>query len=280
MAAEKHSNLAAQFHASCGGVSVEEGSHDEHAKWLLRFPAAVDSQVRLFCLPPAGGGVTKFGGWRQELDRRIELVLVQLPGREARLDEPPIRDRSILLERLARLLLPELSRPFALFGHSFGALLAFDLVRLFRRRGWGKPEHVFFSASRAPHVRIGPTLAHLPDTRLIEAVGRRFGGIPAEIARQPEWVRLILPAMRADIAIDESYEYREEPPLECGVSVFGGTSDATLPRRELEAWRKHAAALFYIREFPGDHFFIQSAESRCELVRAIAEELIVRPGRS
>src|SRR5205085_1456366 len=130
----------------CRGVSaMPDVVSDAPAKWLLRFPAAPHPRVRLFCLPPAGGGTTVFRDWRQELDASVELILVQLPGRETRFDEPPIRDREALIERLGRLLLPELERPFALFGHSFGALLAFELARLLRRRGWGKPAHLFFS---------------------------------------------------------------------------------------------------------------------------------------
>lgn len=250
---------------------------DAPAKWLLRFPAAPHPQVRLFCLPPAGGGTTLFRDWRQELDASVELILVQLPGRETRLDEPPIRDREALVERLGRLLLPEIERPFALFGHSFGALLAFELARLLRRRGWGKPAHLFFSARRAPHVlRNGSQLAHLPDKRLLAAVQRRYGGIPPEIARQPEWMSMILPALRADIAIDESYRYTDEPPLDCPVTVFGGSGDSTLSRAALEAWRIHATQRFTVREFPGDHFFLRSGQSHQLLVQAIAGELLVR----
>ena len=256
---------------------MPEAVNDAPAKWLLRFPAAPHPRVRLICLPPAGGGTTTFRDWRQELDASVELVLVQLPGRETRLDEPPIRDREALVERLGRLLLPELGRPFALFGHSFGALLAFELVRLLRRRGWGKPAHLFFSARRAPQVRRnGSPLAHLPDKRLLDAVQRRYGGIPPEIAREPEWVSMILPALRADIAIDESYRYADEPPFDCPVTVFGGSKDSTLPRTALEAWRIHAAQRFTVREFPGDHFFLRSGQSHQLLVQAIAEELLAR----
>ena len=257
---------------------VPERAGDTRAKWLQRFRGAQPPRVRLFCLPPAGGGTMTFRGWRDELDPAIELVLVQLPGHETRMNERPIDDREALIELLARVLLPEVRQPFALFGHSFGALLAFELVRLLRRRGWGKPVHLFFSARRAPQiVHNGLLLAQLPDDRLLDAVQRRYGGIPPEIAREPEWASLIVPALRADVAIDEGYRYVEEPPLECGVTVFGGQRDFALPRRDLEAWRAHAAERFTLREFPGDHFFLRADQSHRLLVRAIGEELLTPP---
>lgn len=249
---------------------------DAPARWLLRLRrGAAEPRVRLFCLPPAGGGTSTFRDWRDELDAAVELVLVQLPGREMRVSEPPLRDLGELVERLARVLLPEISRPFALFGHSFGALIAFELARLFRRRGWGRPSHLFFSARRAPHVPSnGSRLATLPDARLIEAVQRRFGGIPPEIAANREWTSLILPALRADVGMDESYQLVPEPPLDCPTTILGGTSDRALPRRELEEWRRHAAGPFTIRELPGDHFFLRSGQSHREVLRTLAVALL------
>ena len=230
--------------------------------------------MRLFCLPPAGSGASPFRAWARALPDGIELCPIQLPGREERLTERPYDRLAPLVDALAGALRDHLDRPFALFGHSMGALLAFELARALRRDGAGLPLlHLFVSGYRAPHLPDpDPPLHPLPGPAFWDEV-RRLNGTPTVVLDNAELRRLVEPTLRADFAVHETYAHEPGEPLACPISVFGGLDDQEVSRGQLEEWRRHARGPFILRMLPGDHFFIHP--SRDALLRAIAEDLAV-----
>lgn len=240
--------------------------------WIVRLSPRPNATTRLICLPFAGAGTAAYAPWASLLPPAIELNAVRLPGRESRLREPAYMSLLPLVRDLADALLPELDRPYALFGHSVGAWMAFELARELRRRAAPMPRHLYISGRRAPHLPdTAPPLYRMPDEQLIAELQRRYRGIPSAILHEPELLELFLPAMRADITVADTYHYTEEAPLECPLSAYGGTEDHQVTRDELAAWQSHTRSAFEERQFHGDHFYLQSA--RTTLVKHIVATL-------
>jgi medium-chain acyl-[acyl-carrier-protein] hydrolase len=176
-----------------------------------------------------------------------------------------------LVEAVAEVLAPQLDRPFAFFGHSMGAMISFELTRLLRRRHGLRPAHLFLSGRRAPQFPpTEPPTYHLPEPEFVEKL-RGLNGTPAEVLAHAELMQLLIPLLRADFEVVQTYEYAPGPPLDCPVSVYGGLLDAEVSDEHLKAWGELAAGEFELRMFPGDHFFIQSHEQ--QIVRAVGERL-------
>jgi medium-chain acyl-[acyl-carrier-protein] hydrolase len=191
----------------------------------------------------------------------VEVCPILLPGREARLGEAAFSNVAPLLEALVPALTPYLDKPFMLFGHSMGALVAFELVRKLRREHKSLPEHLFVSAREAPGFALTQSpLSPLPDDDFIHELSR-FNGSEQSALQHQELMKLMLPTLRADFALHEQYQYIEEPALECPITVFGGLQDTATEAEGLNAWRVHTSGSFVRRMFPGDHFFIHSPSS-------------------
>lgn len=223
--------------------------------WLLRRTPRDDARARLFCLPFAGGSASAYRDWGERLPTWLEVLPVELPGHGMRLGEPPIPDLLPLVEAILLGLAPWMDRPFALFGHSMGALLAFEATRLLRARRGPQPVLLAVSGYRAPH---------LPDPE--EPIGRlsademlarltRLGGMPPEVLRSQELLQLLVPVFRADFNITDAWTSPDEPPLETPMLVLGGLHDPRAPRPTLEAWARHSAGPLSLVMFPGDHFY-------------------------
>lgn len=226
---------------------------------------------RLFCLPYAGAGSAAFHGWSQILPRTLQVCPVLLPGREARLTEPAIADIGRLSQVLADALAPHFDLPFALFGHSVGALVAFELARELRRRGAPQPLHLFASAFRAPtRPNVNPVLHALPEPALISAL-HGYGGVPAGVLDNRELLDLVLPTVRADFALHETYVYRPEAPLDIPLTVFGGARDSKVHPEHLDGWQQQTCARFRQEMYDGDHFFLKPFRPQVSAV--IVEEL-------
>lgn len=237
--------------------------------WINCVKPTPNADVRLICLPYAGGGASVFSQWPKVLPANIELWAVQLPGRETRLREKPYRQISSLIEDLAEVLLPHLNeKPFAFFGHSLGALLGFELTRYLRQQAAVQPLHLFVSGRRAPHLSDSQSsLHHLPDNAFIQGVQQRYGGIPAIILQDPELLNLFLPILKADFELLESYSYVDDHPLDCSISAFGGYEDNQATQLELTHWHGHTRHAFNLTMLPGNHFFIQTA--RVQLIETL-----------
>lgn len=229
--------------------------------------------LRLFCLPYAGGGARIFWRWPQQLPRTIEVCPIELPGRGSRMQEPPLTNLLALVRDMAYSIRPNLDRPFALFGHSMGALLGFELARLLRREEGVGPVGLFVSGCGAPQIHYGglPTY-DLPDSELLEEL-RCLNGTPKEVLDNPELMQLMLPLLRADFEMIETYTYFPEPPLDCPISAFGGLRDPKTKLEHLVPWRDQTTARFTLRMLNGDHFFLHQAEP--QLLYALLRELPV-----
>jgi medium-chain acyl-[acyl-carrier-protein] hydrolase len=231
------------------------------ASWAARPPAGSQARLRLFCFPYAGGGASVFRGWAQQLSASVAVYPVQLPGRESQLNEPAFIRMEPLVRALAQTLLPDLDRPFALFGHSMGALICFELARFLRQHYRLSPIQLFVSAHRAPQLpNPEPAIYQLPEPAFLEKL-RRLNGTSEAVLRNAELLALMLPALRADFTICGTYEYMSDAPLDCPITAFGGTQDPLVSHDQIAAWRDQTSSGFSIRAVPGDHFFLHSARS-------------------
>jgi len=229
------------------------------------------ARVRLFCLPYAGAGAAAFRPWLDFLPPDVDLCAIQLPGREDRLRDAPFTRVEPLVESLAGHLALEFDKPFALFGHSMGAIIAYELTRFLRRNGLPQPVHLVVSGRRAPHVPNDHKDVHrLPEPQFIEKL-RELNGTPEEMFQHPELLAFVLPVLRADFSVCETYRYREEPALQCPISAYGGLADLEVARNDLEAWKQLTRNRFRLEMFPGDHFFLHT--SRAGLLAAITADL-------
>lgn len=240
------------------------------SRWVQVSHPRPAARVRLICLPAAGSGASRYRDWPVYLPDEVEVVSVQLPGRENRFADNPIESMDQLVDSLLDGLGSCLTRPFALFGHSMGALIAFELGRRIRACGVA-PVHLFASGCRAPHLPSrSPDWHTLPDQEFIAKI-TALGGIPPELLAQREFLDAMLPALRSDCTLSETYLCRSAPPLSCPVSAFGGLADQEVLPEDVRAWSRHTTGLFRAHLLPGDHFFINSA--RPLLLQLLMSEL-------
>jgi len=240
-------------------------------EWVTYPRPNQDARLRLFCFPYAGGGASIFHSWAEGLSSEVEVCPIQLPGREGRLSEPPFTRLLLLVQTLASAIRPHLDKPFAFFGHSLGATIAFELARRLRERGGSIPLCLIVSGSRAPQVPDpDPPIHHLPEKEFIAGI-RRLNGTPEAVLQHAELLHLFLPLLRADLAMHETYEYAADEPFECPVFAFGGYEDALVDWNDLAAWQEQTSGPFALHMFSGDHFFLRSAQEA--LLQIISQEL-------
>jgi medium-chain acyl-[acyl-carrier-protein] hydrolase len=230
-----------------------------------------ESRLRLLCFPYAGGGASAFRDWPDELPPEIEVWAVQPPGRETRLKEAPVRCLQTLVDALLEETRALRERPYAFFGHSLGALVAFELARALRRRGAAGPVHLLVSGCGAPQLSDPePPLSELAPSDLKDRL-RRLDGTPKAVLADREMMELLLPTLRADFGLRDDYVYTVEPAFEVPLTAFGGHDDPEVSAASLAAWRDQTRQRFVMRGFAGGHFFIRSARSA--LLAAVASEL-------
>lgn len=236
----------------------------ELSRWIpvksVRPPSS--TACRLLCFPYAGAGASIFRNWQDELPPSIELLPVQLPGRESRWAESPFLDLPLLARTLRVVLLPVLFEPYALFGHSMGGLIAFELAREFRRQKLPLPRHLFISGARAPHIPYRELpLHHLPDSLLWEAVVRDYGAARDATLLNAELAPVLLPILRADFRLCESYAPPYEEPFPFPLTVYGGRNDPRVTYSDLISWSIYTRRAFRMQLFPGEHFFLNKDRS-------------------
>jgi medium-chain acyl-[acyl-carrier-protein] hydrolase len=231
---------------------------------------------RLFCLPYAGAGASMFAHWPNALPEDIEVVALQLPGREDRLTDAPLIDSTTIVRVVSQVMQPYLRSPYALFGHCAGALTAFEVGRQLARRGRG-PSHLFVAAQNAPHLPFTSVRLHeLPDHDFLAAV-RDLGGVRPEVAANDQLMAILLGALRADFTAWEGYRYMDGDSLSCPITVFGGTHDPRVSPTGLEEWRRHTTGQTVVRMLKADHFF--TAREEAVVLQSIVNEL-GQPGRT
>lgn len=216
---------------------------------------------RLFCFSHAGGGSALYTPWRGAFGPGLEVCPVLLPGREARMSEPAYRRMEDLIDPLVQALEPEFDRPFSLFGHSMGSIVAFELAR--RLVALGYPlQSLMVSGRRAPHLRSPHLPVHtLDDPGFIGAIGA-LGGTPDEVLRDVALFRTFLPGLRADFELNECYLPLIGHPLGCRLLAFSGDKDPQVTESELLAWREVSSGGFSHQILPGNHFYLQGLPSR------------------
>jgi len=240
--------------------------------WFRPIQPNPGASIRLFFFPYAGGGTATLRRWPSLLPRHIELFGVQLPGRERRLTEKPMNRMAPLADTLAGAIAPLLDHPYAFFGHSMGAIIGFELIRELRRRGLPRPLHFFPAARGAPQIPDpAPKISELPDPAFVEQLRMRYDGIPDAVAQEPELMALLLPMLRADIALLEHWDYRAEEPLDVPFTALVGRSDFTATEPQMEGWREQTSAAFTLKTIEGGHFFLQESERL--VIEAIARAL-------
>lgn len=241
-------------------------------RWILRPDVRPDAPLRLICVPYAGGGPAAFHSWAAELQGGAELWLLRLPGREARLQEPLMYSVDEIVRDAAAALAGQLSEPFAVFGYSVGAWIAFELVRELRSRYGLRAAHLGVAARPAPQTPLHHPVMHtLPDDLFLEVLDRRFQAIPPVIRDMPEMRELYLPMLRADTTVLETYRFRPGPLLDCAISAFGGTGDTDCSRQDLRAWREQTTSDFRLCMLPGGHFFLHT--QRAPLLDALSTDI-------
>ena len=245
-------------------------------KWLAVPYPKPEANLRLFCFPFAGAGASVFFPWAKALAHLpVELRCVQYPGRENRLRETPLESLRELIPAIAAAVSQDLSRPFAFFGHSIGALIAFETARHLRRKGLPLPVHLFVSAARPPDLPAREeNLNHLPANEFFDRVAKRYQGVPSEVMLNPELRELLWPMLRADFALIENYIHEREAPLNFPISAYGGASDPVAIPEYIPQWERHTSGRFEWQLFPGDHFYLKGV-SRDSLLQEIAKYVSV-----
>ena len=243
--------------------------------WYIRNGKRTDAPMRLFCFAYAGASAAIFREWMDLLAPTLEVMAVELPGHGSRRDEEPFTAVEPLVDTLVPALLPELNKPFAIFGHSLGALIGYELARQLYTRTGHQPRRLFVAGHSAPGCkRKSSKLVHnLPEEEFIGEL-RRLNGTPPDILADSELMSLTLPLLRADFQMNETYEHRFFPLLSCPVSAYGALRDTEVSSEDISAWRHVTRGAFSSLLFEGDHFFIHSATPL--LVRQIELELAAR----
>lgn len=248
------------------------GRRGPQSGWCVRWAAAEEAPVRLFCLPHTGGGAALYRTWAERLAPAVDVVSIRLPGRENRFRETPYRRLDDLVDALARAVEPLLDRPYAWFGHSMGALIAYEVSRTLRDRGLRGPGRLLVSGRRAPHLPSRQPRVHDALTPDLVAHLRELNGTPAEVLDSTAALSLLLPMVRADFAVSETYRWRPRRPLDCPVLVLGGRADALTTPAELAGWREYSTAGCEVRTFDGGHFYLHE-EAHEQVLSALAAEL-------
>ena len=236
------------------------------------------ANARLFLFPYSGGGPAVFNKWRLGLPASIECWSAHYPGRGSRYNEPLVKNLLELVEQLSNAIRPHLNKPFAFFGHSLGALVAFELARSLRTQQLPQPNQLFVSACGAPHMPDPhPPIHHLPDSEFQRAL-ENLNGIPHEVLQNEELLNLSLPILRADFEMIELYQYQTGKSLDCPIIAFGGRDDPRVNRERLEGWKLQTASRFETQYFASDHFFLNNEQE--SLMRSISANMMFSPARN
>lgn len=250
--------------------------------WTRVPPDDGSCQLRLFCLPHAGGSASMFAGWQRQLSSGLHVCPIQLAGRQNRLAEPPFTRIEPLVEQLAGVIeLVSDDRPFAVFGHSMGGFIAFELARELRRRGAATPVALLIASCRAAHLpTLAPAMGELPAPAFLDAL-RLYAGVPASLMANGELLELMLPTLRADVRLTEAYRFVYQPPLECAIFAYGGAEPGDVSFEQLSAWQQLTRGRFRVQTFPGAHFFLEQSQAAfLNALQADLADYLARPLRA
>lgn len=252
-------------------VDVRDARRGPQNKWLRRFGPAEESRaLRLFCFHYAGGSATSFKDWRFLFPPDVDVVAVQLPGRENRFAEQPFRQMRPLAEAVADAMAGELDLPYACFGFSMGARVALAVSHVLRERGLRQPSHLFAASSCAPFLNM-PVRGWNESDEMLIAYLRDLGGTADEILDNEEVLEIYLPSVRADLAVIGTCPPRSGPPLAMPMRAFAGADDTQAPPERMRDWYRETSAAFSLTTVSGGHFF--DAAGTTTMISQIASDL-------
>jgi surfactin synthase thioesterase subunit len=236
-------------------------------RWLVG-TASRTQPIRLYCFPHGGGSVAEYVRWAPQLPG-VEVWGVQLPGRGTRIAEPPLLEMAEVAAAIAHEV--PFVGPYAFFGHSLGALVAYEVSKKLRDAGARLPDRLLLSGYPAPELaRTHSPIHHWPDEQFLAEVDRRHGGLPAEVHSDASLRAAVLPALRTDFQVLETYRHQPEAPLPCPITAMAGVDDH-ISIEELQAWGGHTAVGVTVCRFPGGHFYLH--ERRDRVLRTLATQL-------
>jgi surfactin synthase thioesterase subunit len=233
-------------------------------------------RVKLFCLPYAGGSVMVYSKWQKYLHDSVDTCPLELSGRGRRFEEPFYNNIEEAVSDLYQSIQDQLDNaPYVFFGHSMGSLLVYELIFKIRENKRREPLHTFISGKNPPHITENNRKLHkLPDREFMEEI-IKLGGTPNEILKEPELLSLVIPILKADYKLLETYQWTpKNDNINCGLTVFGGTEDADVNIKDLAEWRQYTSREFNLYQFGGGHFFIN--EKTADIVEIINQTLIDR----
>lgn len=229
------------------------------------------AEFTLFCFPFSGGTATAFKPWLAHNSEVLEVVPVKLPGRETRFKEPAFFDLVDMASAFVDALAPHTNRRYALYGHSMGAIIIFEVVRQIRQRGLPMPVHLFPAAYRSPErPSTKKHIHHFDDDAFLEEL-RTYEGTPESFFDNPELIEFLLPMLKADFSIHETWVYKTQPPLDLPITAFYGKEDPIAPAAEMAPWQAHTSQGFELVQMPGSHFFLN--HGRPLVIRKILAKL-------
>lgn len=230
-------------------------------KWLKFSKTNHHNPIKLFCFPFAGAGAATFTSWQNDVAPHIQVIAVQLPGRENRFSEPPMGKMSELLDVLSQHISPYSAQPWAVFGHSMGATIGYALISRLIETGCNPPQHFFTSAKSPPHcLPSHAPLSHLSDNEFLDTLATRYGADTS--TSQRELLELMLPTLRADFGLIESQYNHSTIPLNTDITALYGTQDHAVSEQQMMQWSRYTNQSFDIVEINGPHFYLQSAKQQ------------------
>ena len=242
--------------------------------WFPSPACRSEGRLQLFCFPCAGRGATLYRSWKELLPTSIEVWPVEYPGHESRFREPSLRNVGQLVEDLVDSIAQEIVMPFAFYGHSLGAIIAFETARRLRQKYGLEPRQLFVSSVRAPHLpHDRQNVCDAPESDFRREL-QVYSGTRDEVLGNEELMQLLTPGLRADFCMFETYDYQAEPPFQFPITAFGGMTDPTVPWYRLHEWSSQTTGNFRLHLLPGGHFFLDSAQpTLLSLIRDEIEQL-------
>lgn len=237
--------------------------------WILRPKPNPGASFRLFCFPCAGGLPSRFNAWSKHLFPDIEVCSVQLPGRGKRIQEPCIKEWTVLIDKITLAMQDSLDLPFAFFGHSLGALISFEVTHRLCHNHNLLPQHVFMCSCGGPSTPITPPfISSLPTQLFVKELSERYQAIPPMIQEDARLLKLFLPSLRADFKLFETYSYASKTPLHCPITAFSGLQDLAVTQPDLLNWQRETSKDCNLHFLQGNHFFLD------DQIQLISEKIL------